>query len=495
MKTSLYRCKPEDVSCDVLVVGVFEDGLDSIFCELDKRLNGNISHLIKEDQFCPDWAKLHLLSSFGAHSAKSVLLVGLGKRSTFNLEHLRRISGISIKVARDYGQKIVSALPLCDVINTMLPDRIFAVAEGVLLGNYRFEQFKSGKSKEVESVQFLVDSIDPRSEESMRMALIISGMVNLARDMVHSPASVMTPAQMALIAKRIASDHRCKARVYGRDDIISLGMHGLFVVSKGSTQEPKLIVMEHRHDKAKKTIAIVGKGITFDSGGLSIKPADSMEDMKADMAGAAAVMAAMGAIAQLKLPINVIGIMPCTENMPGGSAYKPGDIVKTHSRKTVEVLNTDAEGRIILADALSYAEKAFKPDAIIDLATLTGACMTALGREAAGLISSDDRLSDRIIVASIGSGERVWRLPLYDEYREAVKSKIADTKNIGLPKGEAGAITAAAFLDNFVEKTPFAHLDIAGPASLRDEKDYIPKGGSGFGVRLLVHLIRDWSQE
>lgn len=497
MKVSIEKSDLANVSCDVLIVGIHKGStMPRQLQDLDAKLGSPISHLQKDGHFTADWGKFYHLSTFGKSSVKSLLLIGLGESKDFSLERLRRASGLASKIAPDFGKRIVTALGLLDIRSTLLPQRIQAIAEGAMLSAYRFDKYRSKDKQDDEpSLLILSERHDDDIKQVMREGSIVSGMVNLARDLVHSPPSVMTPEQMAKVARKIAADYGCSSRVFGRDEIYSKNLHGLYAVSKGSTQEPRFIILEHRHKDARKTLCFIGKGITFDSGGISIKPADGMDEMKTDMAGAAAVMGAIGAISQLDLKINVIGIMPCSENMPGASAYKPGDIIKTHSKKTVEVLNTDAEGRIVLADALSYAEKNYKPDAIIDVATLTGACMVALGREAAGLISNDDKLADRIIHASQVSSERVWRLPLYDEYRDAVKSKIADVKNTGLPKGEAGAITAGAFLESFVEKAPWAHLDIAGPACHKDEKDYIPKGGSGFGVRLLVHLAKGWASE
>jgi leucyl aminopeptidase len=269
----------------------------------------------------------------------------------------------------------------------------------------------------------------------------------------------------------------------------SMGMGAFVAVAKGSQEPGKFIVMEYNRDKGFETIALVGKGITFDSGGISIKPSERMERMKDDMSGAAAVMAAMEAAAKLQLPLHVVGMIPATENLPDGKAYKPGDILKTLSGQTVEVISTDAEGRLILCDALTYSLR-YKPKAIVDLATLTGACVIALGDYVTGLFGNDDALVKRIEEASKKTGEKVWRLPLWDEYFENLKSDAADFKNVGTRS--AGAIIGGIFLSKFVEKTPWVHLDIAGPASIDKDQPYMPKGGTGIGVRLLVQLLRDW---
>ncbi|MEK6874449.1 MAG: leucyl aminopeptidase [Nanoarchaeota archaeon] len=501
MKISVQKAKVTEFSCAVLILGLFEDqDLDEYASLVDEKLDKGISYSIHAKEFVPEFGKSWMVHTFGKVGAKNVLLVGLGKRSEFDMEKLRRAAGFSSKIAREVGSVVATAMALVDVPGIMISERASAVAQGVLLGLYRFDQYKTvgkDKQKHVSSLTILADSVvnAQKAQESLQHELVVCDMTNFARDLVNQPPSMMTPIQMAVMAKKIVGDKKIKLKVFDRDEIVKMGFGGLFAVSKGSTQEPRFIVLEYRNPKAKKTVALVGKGVTFDSGGLDIKPASGMEDMKVDMAGAAAVMAVSGAVAALRIPINLIVLMPCTENMPGGSAYKPGDIIKTYSKKTIEILNTDAEGRVVLSDALAYAEKQYKPDAIIDLATLTGACIVALGTICAGLVSSDDHLADRIKVAAMHSGERVWQLPLYDEFKDAVKSQVADVKNIGLPKGEAGACTAAAFLSSFVEKTPWAHLDIAGPAYITDERDYIPKGGTGFGVRLLIALLEDWARE
>ncbi|MBI4448470.1 leucyl aminopeptidase [Candidatus Woesearchaeota archaeon] len=500
MKINVLKSRVEDVSCGVLIVGLFADhDIDSPLRALDDSLGKGLTHLLKSKEFVPDWGKTWVHNTLGKHAVKNILLIGLGKREEFDVEKLRRASGIGIKCAREIASTVVSTLTLLDVPKTLMYDRAHAVAEGSVLGAYRFDQYKTmgkDKRKDITTLSLIADTQPnaDKANEALRHALTVSEMVNFARDLINQPPSIMTPTQMSVMAKRVSSERKVKCSTYGRDDILRMGLGGLFAVSKGSTQEPKFIVMEYRNPKAKRTVALVGKGITFDSGGLDIKTEGHMQDMKDDMSGAAVVMATTAAAAQLKIQVNVIGVMPCTENMPGGSAYKDGDIIKTYSKKTIEVLNTDAEGRIILSDALSFAEKNYKPDAIIDLATLTGACVVALGRWSAGLIATNDQLADRLILAASHTGERIWRLPLYDEHKEVVKSQIADVKNIGPPR-EAGVLTAAAFLAHFVEKTPWAHLDIAGPAFIKEAQDYIPAGGAGFGVRLLVHMLEDWAKE
>lgn len=317
---------------------------------------------------------------------------------------------------------------------------------------------------------------------------IITDAVFFARDLVSAPANEMTPSILAAHAQKLAKKKNVSCRVLDQGKMKALGMNALLGVAAGSHQPPKLIILEYAGGKkGVPPIALVGKGLTFDSGGISIKPAEKMDEMKTDMAGGAAVLAVIRAAADLKLPVNIVGLVPATENMSGGSALKPGDILKSYSGRTIEVLNTDAEGRLILADALSYASK-YKPSAIIDIATLTGACIVALGEDVIGMLGTDDRMKKGIREAADVTGEMVWELPLWDHYHELIKSDIADYKNTAGRLG--GAITGAAFLSNFAGDHPWVHLDIAGPAWTTKDKAYIPRGASGVTVRLLVEFLR-----
>jgi leucyl aminopeptidase len=298
---------------------------------------------------------------------------------------------------------------------------------------------------------------------------------------------------MAQAARSIAKRKRVSVKVLDVAQMKKLGMNAFLGVARGSEEPAKFIILEYRGAKrGDSPIVLVGKGLTFDSGGISIKPSENMGDMKSDMAGGAAVMGAIMAAADLKLPLNVVGLVPATENLPGGCAYKPGDILRSLSGQTIEVVNTDAEGRLILADALTYAQR-FKPAAVIDIATLTGACKIALGDHVIGMLGNDGTLKEKIRMAGDQTGERVWELPLWEEYHELIASDVADFKNAGSRAG--GAITAAAFLSKFVGDTPWVHLDIAGPAWLSKDKPYTPKGATGVGVRLMVQCLRDWNRD
>jgi leucyl aminopeptidase len=327
-----------------------------------------------------------------------------------------------------------------------------------------------------------------------RRGAILAECQNLARDLSNQPGNALPPDALAREAQRVAKQVGLRARVLGVPELRKLGMGGLLAVGAGSANPPRLIVLEYRPKRARAardTLCVVGKGITFDSGGISIKPSAGMEEMKHDMSGAAAVVGALRACALLSVPHHVVGVIGAAENMPSGTAYRPGDIVTTASGKTIEVLNTDAEGRVVLADALHYARTEFEPRAIIDLATLTGACVVALGRWASGLFGNNEALAERVRRAGEATGERAWPMPLWDGHREAVRSDVADVKNTGAGR-EAGSSTAAAFLAAFVGDTPWVHLDIAGTGWTTRNGPGQPKGATGVGVRLLLELLAEW---
>ena len=371
-----------------------------------------------------------------------------------------------------------------------------AVAEASILACYRFEEYKSKAEEATRLLRLTVVEFDGRRlaaiRRGVRMGRWIAEGTCLARDLVNHPGNTATPAFLARRARSLARRHEgLRCRVLDEAAMGKEGMGALLGVSAGSAEPAKLILLEHglspRRAGRKKPLVFVGKGVTFDSGGISIKPGAGMADMKMDMSGAAAVIGAMQVVAQAGLEQPVVGIVPATENLLDGKAYKPGDVLTTMAGKTIEIDNTDAEGRLILADALAYAQR-YEPAAIVDLATLTGACVIALGSHASGLMGNDDGLAERVEAAAAATAEKVWRLPLWPEYREQIKSQVADMKNTGGREG--GAITAAALLAEFAGDTPWAHLDIAGTAWTDRARPYVPKGGVGVGVRLLVELAR-----
>lgn len=432
-----------------------------------------------------------LLYPRGAASPKRLLLVGLGKRETVNAESIRRASATAIKEARKLQVAMVSVsvhgeLPLDPESAGQ------AFAEGIEMGAYRFWPYRTNLTTE-QTFQVKGATVFSKTQERTRAGIAIGQVVgrgvNFARDLVNSPGYAKTPADLAEEAIVLGKRLDLSVTVLDKGQLTEQGFGGILAVGKGSANEPRFIVMEYgRATPDKPTICLVGKGLTFDSGGLSLKPADAMETMKSDMGGAAAVYGAMQVVAELKLPVHVVGLVSAAENMPSSNAYRPGDIVTTLSGKTIEVLNTDAEGRIILSDALFYAQR-YNPDAIVELSTLTGAIIIALGPHAIGMMSTNQELADRLKQAGEASFERVWQLPLWNEYHEMIKSEIADLKNLG--GRPAGSITAGAFLAAFVGDFPFVHLDIAGTAWFdRPTKPYENHGGTGVGVRLLTEFLR-----
>jgi leucyl aminopeptidase len=411
----------------------------------------------------------------------------------FDLEKWRWASAKAGKYIRDSGIKqfAFSIRKIGDFSEGQLAE---AFVTGLLLGVYQFNDLKTlerDKIKEIEEGILLGETSEEtkRIGDGIRTGKILSESVCLARDLVNGPSNRITPTVLAETAEKISKEHGMELQVLELSQVEAMGMGAFVAVAKGSQEPGKFIILEYNKGKGFDTVALVGKGITFDSGGISLKPAEGMERMKDDMSGAAAVLGTMQAAARLQLPLHLVGIIPATENLPSGKAYKPGDVLKTLSGQTVEVISTDAEGRLILCDALAYSLR-YQPKAILDLATLTGACVIALGDYVAGIMGNDDALMKRVEEASARTGEKVWRLPLWDEYLDYLKSDAADFRNVGTRA--AGAIIGGIFLSKFVEKIPWVHLDIAGPASIEKERPYIPKGGTGVGVRLLIQLLRDW---
>lgn len=403
------------------------------------------------------------------------LLVGMG--DDVDVESIRRASGVAARSAKGYAS--VATL----LHHVAIDGAAGAVVTGTLLGAYSFDEYKSEpKTSKIESLTLVGD--DTPTDEVVA-GVAVADAVNLARDLVNRPAGDKPPTALAEVAAGLSPDVHVK--VYDEEEIIEAGFGGLIAVNLGADRPPRMVVMRYSPQGAEKTVAFVGKGIVFDSGGLSIKPAAGMETMKTDMAGAAAVFGAVKAIAELGLSVNVLAITPLTENLTGGSAQKPGDVMRAYNGKTIEVLNTDAEGRLVLADGLAFAAEN-EPDLIVDIATLTGACKVALGPSIGGLFASDDAAAELVGAAAKAAGEKMWRMPLEAEYKSLIESDIADMKNTAGRWG--GAITAGLILAEFVGDTPWVHLDVAGPARADKNEHYVPKGGTGFGVRTLVEVAR-----
>jgi leucyl aminopeptidase len=495
MKINVVRANSAPPSTPLLAVPVPEGDapLAGAAAALDSALGGHVQALRARGDFKGKENETLLLYPHGASSpAERVLLVGLGKAEGVTTERLRRAAGSAAKAAARARQASVSFI----LPSTTLPaaDAGRAVAEGLVLGAYAFTELKSRTEDAPPPVDLLeatvlVETDDTGSVEGgARIGEILARADKLARDLGNQPGNVATPAYLAETARRVARERGLTCTVLGPAELEAEGMRALLAVSAGSDQEPRLIVLEHLGGaEGDKPLVLVGKGLTFDAGGISIKPAAGMEDMKFDMCGGAAVIAAMQAVAELGVRANVVGIVPSSENLLGGAAMKPGDIVASHLGKTVEIVNTDAEGRLILADALSYAHR-FRPAAMVDCATLTGACVVALGHHATGLMGSDDALVEELRAAGERVGQRCWPLPMFEEYREQIRSDYADLKNSG--GRPAGEITAGWFLREFAGDVPWAHLDIAGTAYGDGKLPYQVKGSTGVPMRLLVEWVR-----
>lgn len=422
---------------------------------------------------------------------KNLLLVaGLGKSDEVTAETLRRVMGRLQRVFGSLSVRSVSMMAPHDVALSEV-ECVQALAEGVELGQYVFDVYQKPKNDPLASAVIAVPSVTSELQRALKATLTISECVYFARDIQNKKSDDVYPESFAVEARAIASKYRMKITVLDERRIKKEGMNLLYAVGRGSATPPRLVLMEYRGaPKSKDVTAIVGKGITFDTGGINLKPSDpkaGMHEMHLDMSGAGVALATLKAVAELKLPVNVVGVMPLAENAIGKHAYKPGSILKAYNGVTVEVGNTDAEGRLVLADALAYVVKHYKPTRIVDFATLTGLMLYFFGYHVAGVVSNHDELAEDLFAAGEQTYERLWKLPLYDEYREDVKSKSADISNIGASFG--GSITAAAFLEKFVDGTPWAHIDIAGTSMNGEGHDYRPKGGTGFGVRLMLEYF------
>jgi len=487
------------VKTDAIILNSFKGAktLSGDIAAVDKALDGAISQLVKQGVIKGNLNEITLVHSLGKLPAGRVVIVGLGKKQELSIDKVRGAIAETCRYLRKNGAtNITTILQGAGVNKISREGAAQAIAEGARLGLYTFRRYITKKDKETGEIKSLLivgsEKEKPALEKAVNKSTIIAEASNWARDIVNEPANNMTPSQMADAARKLADTYGLSIEVLEKERMTKLGMGGLLGVSQGSQQPPKFIILGY---KGKPTtdidLVLAGKGITFDSGGISIKPSEGMADMKGDMAGGASVMATLMAVARLKPKINVTALVPATENLPSGTAMKPGDIIKAMNGETIEVLNTDAEGRLILADALSYAVK-LKAKAIIDAATLTGACMVALGKICTGVFSNNQELADKVLAAGKEAGELSWQLPMFEEYREQLKSDIADIKNIGNRYG--GAITAAKFLADFVGDTPWVHLDIAGPADSDKEKGYLVKGATGIPVRTFINLVLDMAK-
>jgi leucyl aminopeptidase len=501
---------------DFLAIAFFE-GEPASAAAREARLERAAARLFESGDFAGEANELAILYAPEGGPASRVALLGLGKREKADLESLRRAVGAAVKKARALRAGTMTVLLPAELralagsgAPAGLPERLAdakaarAVFDAALLASYEYERYMSKRDEEkrkrpgpadIDAVRLVAPGASREGlEDAVRVARALERGVRTCRDLGNLPGNDGTPRVLADRARAIAAETGLRCEVLERGDMERLGMGALLGVAQGSEEPPKLIVLEHTPPgTAGDPIVLVGKGVTFDSGGISIKPAESMEEMKFDKCGGCAVIGAMEAIARLDLPQHVVGLVPAVENLPSGAAQKPGDIRRAMDGQTIEIINTDAEGRLILADALAYAVTRWRPRAIVDLATLTGACVVALGGVHAGLFANDERLAGELRCAGAGTGERVWPMPLDDDYDEKIKSAVADVKNSGGRPG--GAVTAARFLKKFVKDAPWAHLDIAGTAWTTEERPYHMKGATGFGVRLLIDWLRARSAE
>jgi leucyl aminopeptidase len=493
MKLSLETRSPAEARADVLVIGRHSDGGRPVpeLVALDRKLGGLLTEVLKTERFEGKAGQISHFHTAGRISAARVFVVGLGPRKPGDAEPVRRGAAVAIRRARDLGASTAAVFTAGDGLPAR--QRAQAIVEGASLGTYRFDRYLKEKSDKVIEALAVVEP-DRRHQraarEGMRLGEIWADATRLARDLVNEPANVMTPSYLAARAEEIAQAGSLELRVLDREDCAKLAMGAYLGVAQGSQEPPKFIHLTYRpRQRPRRRVTIIGKGITFDSGGLDLKTADGMLRMKDDMSGAASVLGIFQALPRLRPPIEVHGLIAATENMPSGTAQRPGDIVRAMNGLTIEIGNTDAEGRLTLADALCYAVKETKPDEMIDLATLTGAVVIALGQGLTGLLASHEGLGRQLLAAADAAGERTWRLPLFDEYKEGLKSDVADLNNISSQRG-AGAIVAGLFMRDFTAKIPWAHFDIAGTAFTEREHPLGPKGATGVGVRtVLNHLL------
>ncbi|GCE27906.1 putative cytosol aminopeptidase [Dictyobacter alpinus] len=488
----------KDIACDALIVGAARKNggveLSAPAATIDNTLAGLIVERATAGEFKGNSGEILTIHPQGKLTAKRVIVVGLGAQEKVDTQSVRRATAVAARHAQKTGAQTIAIAGGFSSTKFQAVEEAQAAIEGVLLGIYNFRAYQSKENGTSISQVLLVSSKEQKAEfeQALHRAQALAEGTNFARSLINEPPNVLTPSELANRASSMAKEVGLECEIFDKDKIQELGMGGLLAVSKGSVNPPHFIVLRYRGGaSADKGMALVGKGITFDTGGISLKPGAGMDEMKGDMGGAAAVLGAMQAIAQIKPAINVTALVPTCDNMPSGSAYVPGDIVRIMNGKTIEIVNTDAEGRMILADALSFASReGLSP--ILDLATLTGAMVVALGHTMTGVFSNDEQLTQDIISAGRVAGEKYWPMPIDEEYGEYIRSEIADIKQTG--GREAGSITAAKILENFVGNASWAHLDIAGTSYVDSVKAYQEKGGTGVGVRTLTELAQRLAQ-
>ncbi|MBI4615770.1 MAG: leucyl aminopeptidase [Planctomycetes bacterium] len=497
MEATVRRTSPGDDPPQGLLVWLFEEDLESSLpSEVDRWVGGDSDRILSRAEFRGRLGDVLEMGPCGNGGPERLAFAGLGKRSEYEIDHVRRAAAAGI------GRLVAAGVSRPAVLLRDLPclpaEAARAAVEGGILSSYRFDEYKQAPRPKCTLERIEIALAEPRDladiEEAARVGRIVAEQVLAARDLGNRPPNRKTPVHLGEYATEMAARRGIECRVFTGAQVEALRMPCFLGVARGSAEPPTLLVLEHgkKYRGRRPTIALVGKGITFDSGGISIKPAENMELMKFDMCGAAAVLAAIEGAARLALDLHIVAIAPCCENLPGGKALKPADCLETRAGKTVEIVSTDAEGRLILADALSYAATEFEPSLIIDLATLTGACVVALGRRTSGLFGTDEDAKCELAEVGRWTGDRVWPLPIAEDHHEGVKGDTADLKNSGGKWG--GASTAAAFLSNFVHGRPWIHLDIAPTAWSEENRPEGPKGATGAGVRLLLEFLRRRSE-
>lgn len=493
------KCKPKSTSwnktkADTVALFVTEDNWQKELKQADTYMSEMFESYLSEQGFKAKEGQIVSLPTMGKIAAHTLLIIGVGKRTEVSLHIIQKVSANLSKTLKSSANKLV-ALDLTSSLFVHLNTHELAksITEALILGSYLYTKYRSEAKKDPKTIEELWLLVTPsklqHTSNGIREGELHAAATTFARDLINESPTVTTPAYMADIANSLGKRGEVKVEILEEAQVKKMGMNSFLAVTRGSDEPAKFIKLTYKGG-GKKKVVLAGKAITFDTGGLSIKDAKNMETMKLDMAGAAAVLGVFSVLTKLKPKAEVVGLIAACENMPGPRAMKPGDIVTAMNGKTIEILNTDAEGRLTLADVLSYAVKE-KPDYIIDLATLTGACMVALGEDIAGLFSNNAELTKKLLNAAHRTGEKIWELPLEKEYRDSVKSHIADLRNIASTR-YGGAITAALFLEEFVDRTPWAHLDIAGPAFAEKEMPLVPRGGAGFGVRMLLEFLANF---
>ncbi|MDH3276687.1 MAG: leucyl aminopeptidase [Nitrosopumilus sp.] len=490
MKIKIENTNPIKKKTEMLCGFVLENS-DKIlgFNKINSKITDSVKQSLRDNNGV--FGRVTVIPTNNKITAKRILLAGIGRKEKISNDTIRFVSGKIAQKASELKLKEFTIITPPSFLTENISSTS-QITEGCKMTLNKFDKFKSKKECSVPDLSILV-SDSKKIAKNIKNSEIISEGVIFARNISNLPPNECTPTTLANFAKMISKKNKMKCIVFSRNELYKKGFGGIIAVGQGSKNDPKLIVMEYHGGKQnEKPIVLVGKAVTFDTGGISLKPGEKMDEMKFDKCGGCTVLGIMKALSELKLPVNVIGVIPSVENMPSGESYRPGDIIKLYNGKTAEILNTDAEGRLILADALAYGEKRYSPKVIIDFATLTGACIVALGNNMAAIVSNDEKLKQKIKESSKRTTEEIWELPLNDDYMDMIKSDVADMKNIGIGRA-AGTITAAAFLRNAIEKTPWVHIDIAGVAwtqGATKSKPYNPKGATGFGVRLILDYLQ-----